>query len=990
MNTGEFFELIWPTAQNYVLCHPIKFTSQTGEIVRSWKHFVVSGDAAADVALSLSFDGERDVYYAMGVPRTVPDTKNYKGVREQSNIAKLKTFWIDIDVGVEAGKYPSRKEAASAIQEFVRKTGLPKPFVVSSGRGFHVYWPMDTPINASTWTDHAQRLKALATSEKLRQDPTRTADCASVLRPVGTLNWKGDTPTKVEMVFEGVVSPTEQLLAQLRSFHVVPAAIPNKVSLDIPGDRPIGADTRTVLSEMEQELANASAYTTPDPKKIIRECRQMEWQFRNQGDVPEPLWYAMIACMRHSEGGVNACRQMSRNYPGFDNDVMMSKIDQLDSKSIGPTLCSKFEDLRPGGCEGCPHKGKVKTPLTLGRELKAAPPPLIHLDSGSASLPAAVIELPPPPTPFKRAVNPDTGHARITMTVEQDEQSSVEVELYPYDIFPVRRIYQQREGRYAFIVRSWLPMDGWREFEVPGGKVYDKRSWYTLLGDMGVMIDLPNLEDMVQYMIGYIKQLQKVAEASVVYAQLGWSDGNDKFVMPDKLITRDRTTVALMAASTKSALKVDGSYHEARGDIEIWKRAVHFFTAPGREAMLFTFGTGFGAPLFHMTGFSGMMVNVVGAAGAGKSLAVLAGNTVWGHGRSHWLDLVNDTAKSAWQKIGTLHTLPAYYDEITNIPPKLLGELAYRVSNGRGRARLNQDASFAENYGDFRTMLVSTSNASLHAKLSNYKVDASAEAIRVFEYVAPSNLFNKSDGTVVYRALMDNYGLAAEPFIRAVMQDVDAVKTRVQAWVQIIDQLSGVDSNERFWSAAPAAVLTAFEITNQIGLTRVSIDRLKAWAVETIQQMRGIVDESMGKPSEVIDRYLREHINETLVLTSMGENAEGRLTCMVTQEPRGELRIRKDTTSGKVYIDRAHFRAYCTTHGIEYSDVKTSMAKSGVLISDDVRMVLSKGTPFSSGQTRCLLVDVEAISAGGTKETPDDLKNIADLTAKLIASTSKI
>jgi hypothetical protein len=45
-------------------------------------------------------------------------------------------------------------------------------------------------------------------------------------------------------------------------------------------------------------------------------------------------------------------------------------------KLTGATTCSRFEQLNPAGCQGCPFKGEIKSPISLGYEVQqTAPPP---------------------------------------------------------------------------------------------------------------------------------------------------------------------------------------------------------------------------------------------------------------------------------------------------------------------------------------------------------------------------------------------------------------------------------------------------------------------------------------------------------------------------------------------------------------------------------------------------------------------------------------
>lgn len=114
--------------------------------------------------------------------------------RTAENAGWAKAFWLDIDCGAskcaEGKGYATVKEAVKALKAFCDATGLPIPMLVSSGGGLHDYWPLEATITKGQWKPVADKLKDLTHSLKLLADDSRTADVASILRPIGTHNWK--------------------------------------------------------------------------------------------------------------------------------------------------------------------------------------------------------------------------------------------------------------------------------------------------------------------------------------------------------------------------------------------------------------------------------------------------------------------------------------------------------------------------------------------------------------------------------------------------------------------------------------------------------------------------------------------------------------------------------------------------------------------------------------------------------------------------------
>lgn len=112
---------------------------------------------------------------------------------------RSKHFWLDIDCG-ENKPYATQADGVAALQSFCKTLGLPKPTMVNSGRGLHVYWPLTTEVTRQDWTPVAKRLKVLCHEHKLEADPSRTSDAASILRMPDTLNFKGDPPLDVTVI----------------------------------------------------------------------------------------------------------------------------------------------------------------------------------------------------------------------------------------------------------------------------------------------------------------------------------------------------------------------------------------------------------------------------------------------------------------------------------------------------------------------------------------------------------------------------------------------------------------------------------------------------------------------------------------------------------------------------------------------------------------------------------------------------------------------
>lgn len=157
----------------------------------------------------------RDAYFACASYERAryTDEKGKTRQRTAENAMLARSFWCDIDVGTDKAAngvgYATVKEAAEALRAFAGKYGLPHPMCVHSGGGIHSYWPLDEDIDKERWLSVAYKLKTLmkAASCPLLADPSRTADIASILRPVGTTNWKPERKgAQVKLAYK--VEPT--------------------------------------------------------------------------------------------------------------------------------------------------------------------------------------------------------------------------------------------------------------------------------------------------------------------------------------------------------------------------------------------------------------------------------------------------------------------------------------------------------------------------------------------------------------------------------------------------------------------------------------------------------------------------------------------------------------------------------------------------------------------------------------------------------------
>lgn len=316
---------------------------------KGFAHYVCeSFEQAAKQALQIDKE-KKECYFGLGAlrePKVYNEKREKWEVRVGSNIRALKSLFADIDVAPDdARKYASQAEAFQAVRAFCRDTSFPAPLIVNSGGGLHLYWPFTREVDAAMWRPVAAQFKEALLAYGLKIDPTRTADASSVLRVVGTNNYKKETPRPVVLVKD----------AGPYSWKDVKEAIEN-----------LSASFGVEIDLGDNKSRQHSSQIPAAFKPILLGCPQIQ-QLALSGAQSEPAWYAGLQIARHCRDPLKAARQISEKYPNFDEREMIRKLSQLEEKGIGPAKCKHFRAINPTPCETCPHWGTITSPIQLGR-----------------------------------------------------------------------------------------------------------------------------------------------------------------------------------------------------------------------------------------------------------------------------------------------------------------------------------------------------------------------------------------------------------------------------------------------------------------------------------------------------------------------------------------------------------------------------------------------------------------------------------------------
>ncbi len=191
MKTKQFLDLVLGQQGNYCV-----FAANAAANRRKQK-FYTSTEHVLDAAREFDQNGY-DAYFSLACLTEA-------GSRKADNVHTLKSFFLDLDCGEGDNKFPTQAAAIKQLKDFCGEHGLPRPTLINSGSGVHVYWILDTPVHKDDWLTTASRLKRLCAASEFPADPAVTADISRVLRVPDTHNYKSDPPERV--TFFGLEEP---------------------------------------------------------------------------------------------------------------------------------------------------------------------------------------------------------------------------------------------------------------------------------------------------------------------------------------------------------------------------------------------------------------------------------------------------------------------------------------------------------------------------------------------------------------------------------------------------------------------------------------------------------------------------------------------------------------------------------------------------------------------------------------------------------------
>lgn len=916
---------------------------------RRVQKFFTSVDALLDDATALDNQGF-NVYFALS-------TFNKTNSRKVDNVKNIKSFFLDLDCG-PTKEFPTQQDAISALKEFCRVNSLPRPTVINSGRGVHVYWILKEAICLEDWLPTAERLKTLCNKNNFEADPSVTADAARVLRVPQTHNYKPDTPIEVTFIGSSSITPVDfDNFSALLGANVIP----------VPSKRVEGTDAMMLAALDNREYKFRDILEKSDNGKG---CLQISRALHNPSEINEPTWRGVLSILKAcSDGTREKAHKISKGYDGYDPQETDAKWDNLTSDKR--YTCNTFEASNPEVCRECPNRGKLRSPLYIGQSIKEATEEdnIVTVEAPAFTLPNAPVttyKIPEFPKPYMRGAS-----GGVYIRTRDKDGDIEEKEIYRHDIYVVQRIMDFEAGE-GVVLRLHMPKDGVREFTMPLTAVTSRDEFRKELAKQGVT--LLNVDDLMKYIMAWINKLQDTKMADNAHRQFGWADDKKTFILGNQKIHADSIEFNPPSASTVGLFPA----FEPKGDLESWKGLMDFYNRDGFELHQYVVCMGFGSILMEFIG--GIACSALHLhskdSGLGKTTAMIASASIWGNPSDLVLD-ERDTHNSKMLRAEILHSLPLFIDELTDASPEDLSNLVYQFTSGKQRARMVSGANAERHRGEPWSLLaVTTGNTSAIERIRLKKENPSAEAQRVLE-VQVDKLFTspdtKTETDEFTHQLELHYGHAGVIFVQYIMQNEFAVGQLLKEVQSNIDKHVGLKSENRFWSAGAAVSITSGIIAHRLELIRYSVPKITTWIEGVIVENKGQAAAMEVTLDQTLNEYLAENYSSILRIKSTADarSSLAGVDSLVQPEltPRGQLVARYETDTKKLFLVPKPFRKWCGKQQINYAQFTADMKNKMGATQESVR--LAKGTLFKINPMMVWVVDFKEGSSNGAGGSTD-------------------
>lgn len=161
-----------------------------------------------------------------------------------------------------------------------------------------------------------------------------------------------------------------KLLAFDDHIRYTPEQLIDGLGLDIGRVGAVTLKRKSINDEVLEDGTYSPPQSAPADFELIKgECEAVRWAAapENQASVSRAPWLALLSITKHCQDGDELVHEISEHHPEYDEGKTEYTAESLTG---GPAKCETFassDATTRAACERCKHRGKITTPLQLGK-----------------------------------------------------------------------------------------------------------------------------------------------------------------------------------------------------------------------------------------------------------------------------------------------------------------------------------------------------------------------------------------------------------------------------------------------------------------------------------------------------------------------------------------------------------------------------------------------------------------------------------------------
>lgn len=926
MQLKQFLDWTIPVGHNYSATK-LERTDGGGTYI-SHKAFTSHNELARYVRM-LSVRHARDTWFALAGFKeglVLGQDGKSRPVRKQTNVLAMRSLYVDMDV--KEGGYVSKTEALSDLSAAIDAGAVPHPsIIVDSGNGIHVYWCFDEDVPIADWVPVAHGFRDAVAAAGIRFDQGITIDSARILRPPETHNHKDPaSPKEVRVLASYAQHPFEgfqHYATATRSSHAGHQSVLSASGL-----------ASEFSGAADGDLGDAGAFRGEyHMEHMVPECSQLASMLAVAGEgVPEPAWKDMLLLAARCEDGEEWAHRLSSGHADYREADTTAKFLEQKAKLLGgttgPTTCDTLNRSRPGICQTCPHKDRVKSPIVLGRPAAAVPMGFMQRPNG----------------------------IYVTVADPETDQTS-EVLVCNEILSDVYVLSDETEG--TIIGGNWRRNRNSGRFHFPIHKISAPASrTHGIINQSGLIIRDKQVKNFQNLMFSWTEQLITRRENAAPVLAIGWNDTKTGFNYLDEQITRDGVKpIPFIAQGLRKG-------YGAVGTKDAWTLAVtHMLQAPIELQAIIAMS--FAAPLAAFSSLDGFLFSFRSQdSGVGKSTALKMAAAIWGDPVATVFNMA-DTPKYILRKLGMTPNLPAFWDEVRivneNRDFKDITKLIFELAQGQEMRRLRSDTSF-QTAGQWRTLFAVATNESLLDLASGSVSTPEPVLARMLEIEVPPVVRANSPGGAAIRDLLSNYGLIGRAYIRTLMPLAPQLKAALASLTERYQSIISDGGGYRYWATATALMMLGAKLAKDGGFYPFDLQALETLLVDTMLEQASVRTEQVGIKSDDESTFrtwmLEQQPRWMVTQLSPTKGRPGNIEPLAHPDPRlGGMLFH-------IILDRGIARVKMTGYTEWCYDTRRPphvFMRGLERVATRKRMAIGAGTAYSEQSVWCIEVDLEKL-----------------------------